>query len=157
MTAYNRQNAVAYSNRWALGRNPEYYDFSGIGGDCTSYVSQCIYAGCGEMNYTPVMGWYYRSLQDRTPSWSGVQYLYNFLVKNKGAGPSAEQVSIGEAEIGDVVQLEYGNAFYHSLFVTEIITKGDFSGILINAHTAYSYKRPLSSYSFSGYRVLHIV
>lgn len=157
MIHYNRQNAVNYSNRWALGRNPAYYDFSEIGGDCTSFISQCIYAGCGVMNYTPVMGWYYRSLSDRTPSWTGVQYLYNFLVNNKGAGPSAKQVSLYEAESGDVIQLEYGNAFYHSLFITEIISKDDFSGILINAHTTDSYKRPLSSYLFSGYRVLHII
>ena len=32
------------------------------------------------MNFTPVMGWYYRSSYDRTPSWTGVEYLYHFLV-----------------------------------------------------------------------------
>ena len=157
MAYFNRQKAVEYSNRWALGRNPAYYDFSAIGGDCTSFISQCIYAGCGEMNYTPVTGWYYNSLNDRTPSWTGVQYLYNFLVNNRGAGTSAEVVGLQGAEIGDIIQLEYGNAFYHSLFITEIINRADLSGILINAHTNDSYKRPLSSYSFNNFRVLHIM
>ena len=41
---YNRQSAVEYARRWALGRNPAYYDFEGIGGDCTSFVSQCLYS-----------------------------------------------------------------------------------------------------------------
>ena len=59
--AYDRAAAVAYARRWALGRNPDYYSFSGIGGDCTSFVSQCIYAGAGVMNFTPVFGWYYIS------------------------------------------------------------------------------------------------
>ena len=84
---YNRQSAVEYARRWALGRNPAYYDFEGIGGDCTSFVSQCLYEGSGIMNYTPVYGWYYNSLSDRTASWSGVEYLYNFLVTNTSVGP----------------------------------------------------------------------
>ena len=53
---YNRAAAVAYAEKWAFSRNPEYYDFHGIGGDCTNFVSQCIYAGCGVMNYTPEYG-----------------------------------------------------------------------------------------------------
>ena len=32
---YNRTAAVEYANRWAYFRNPEFYDFSAIGGDCT--------------------------------------------------------------------------------------------------------------------------
>ena len=50
---YNRANAVAYAKKWAYGRNPKYYDFSDLGGDCTNFASQCIYAGSGVMNYTP--------------------------------------------------------------------------------------------------------
>ena len=76
---YNRIAAVAYARRWALDRNPAFYDFENIGGDCTNFASQCIYAGAGIMNFTPVMGWYYNSPSDRTASWSGVEYLYNFL------------------------------------------------------------------------------
>ena len=40
---YNRANAVAYAKKWAYGRNPKYYDFSDLGGDCTNFASQCIY------------------------------------------------------------------------------------------------------------------
>lgn len=36
---YNRDKAVAYAHRWAYDRNPAYYDFSNIGGDCTKPVS----------------------------------------------------------------------------------------------------------------------
>ena len=58
-----------------------------MGGDCTNFASQCIYAGSGVMNYTPTMGWYYSSGSNRSPSWTGVVYLYNFLTGNKSAGP----------------------------------------------------------------------
>ena len=37
---YNRELAVAYAHRWAYGRNPEFFDFQGIGGDCTNFASQ---------------------------------------------------------------------------------------------------------------------
>ena len=44
---YNRSAAVEYAHQWAFGRNPEFYDFSQIGGDCTNFASQCLYAGGG--------------------------------------------------------------------------------------------------------------
>ena len=55
-----------------------------FGGDCTNFVSQCIYAGSNVMNYDKNNGWYYNNTNDRAPSWSGVEFLYNFLTKNKG-------------------------------------------------------------------------
>ena len=69
---YDRTKAYEYAKKWAFGRNHAFYDFENIGGDCTNFASQCVYAGAGVMNYTPVMGWYYKSVNDRTPSWTGV-------------------------------------------------------------------------------------
>ncbi len=54
---YNRLAAVAYAKRWAMARNPAFYDFSELGGDCTNFVSQCVYAGSLVMNFTPTFGW----------------------------------------------------------------------------------------------------
>ena len=79
---YNRQHAYAYAARWAYERNPLFYNFTGIGGDCTSFVSQCIYAGCCEMNYDEVNGWYYSGINDRSPSWAGVSFFYGFITTN---------------------------------------------------------------------------
>ena len=56
---YRRDLAVEYATVWSFGRNPIYYDFENLGGDCTNFVSQCIFAGCGVMNYMPVYGWYF--------------------------------------------------------------------------------------------------
>ena len=149
---YNREAAAAYARRWAMSRNPAYYDFEKIGGDCTNFASQCIYAGAQVMNYTPVMGWYYRSSYDRTPSWSGVEYLYNFLINNKSVGPYARVVSEKEVMPGDVVQLgtSSGN-FYHSPIITSTNPV-----ILVAAHTFDAIDRPLSSYLYDTARFLHI-
>ena len=92
--SFDRTAAVNYARRWALGRNPAYYDFENVGGDCTNFASQCLFAGAKIMNYKPVLGWYYNSSSDRTPSWSGVEYLYNFLTNNKSIGPSNSGISI---------------------------------------------------------------
>ncbi|MCH5278341.1 MAG: amidase domain-containing protein [Christensenellaceae bacterium] len=149
---YNRDAAVAYARKWALDRNPAYYNFENLGGDCTNFASQCIYAGSMKMNFTPVMGWYYRSSYDRTASWTGVEYLYNFLVNNRSVGPYARVVSQGEAEPGDIVQLgTQSGHFYHSPVIVAVTPT-----ILVAAHTYDTLNRPLSSYSFETARFIHI-
>lgn len=150
--SYNREAAVAYARRWAMARNPSYYDFEKIGGDCTNFASQCLFAGASIMNYTRVSGWYYRSSHDRTASWTGVSYLYQFLVNNRSVGPYAQEVSQEEVMPGDLVQ--FGNAdghFYHSPVI--VMTKPQ---ILVAAHTFDALDRPLSSYRYDKARFLHV-
>lgn len=149
---YDRAAAVNYARRWALSRNPVYYNFENVGGDCTNFTSQSIYAGAKIMNFTPVMGWYYRSSYDRTPSWTGVEYLYNFLVNNRSVGPFAHVVSQSEVEPGDIVQLGTNSGdFYHSPIITAVSPT-----ILVAAHTFDALDRPLSSYVYDRARFLHI-
>ncbi|MCH5147194.1 MAG: amidase domain-containing protein [Clostridiales bacterium] len=153
-TAYNRENAVAYAKKWAFGRNPAYYNFNLIGGDCTNFASQCIYAGAEVMNFTPVTGWYYRSVNDRSPSWTGVEYLYNFLTANEGVGPFAKEAPLSELEPGDIVQLGTSTGDYYHSPVVVAIRNGM---IFVAAHTNDAFNRPLSSYNFAKARGIHIL
>ena len=151
---YDREAAVQYAKKWAYGRNPAYYDFTKIGGDCTNFASQCIFAGAGVMNFTPVTGWFYRSTNDRTASWTGVEYLYNFLTQNKGVGPYAEEVPLSELQIGDIVQLGRATGdFYHSPVVVGF-SRGE---ILVAAHTYDVFGKRLSGYTFERSRGIHII
>ena len=151
-SVYDRNTVVAYAREWALKRNPAFYDFQNIGGDCTNFASQCIYAGSKIMNYTPVYGWYYRSLSDRSASWTGVEYLYNFLISNTSVGPYAREVSQEEIQPGDIIQLGIANGdFYHTLVVTATSPE-----ILIAAHTYDALNRPLNTYDYYTARFLHI-
>ena len=43
--SYNPSGAVNYAYQWAYSRNPNYYDYSNMGGDCANFVSQCLIAG----------------------------------------------------------------------------------------------------------------
>lgn len=157
---YNVQGALEYARTWALSRNPLFYDFTGGGGNCTNFVSQSLLAGSLTMNPTETFGWYYVSLDDRSPSWTGVRELYEFLLGLGGfapaperVGPYGREVSRERVTLGDVVQL--GNAqgvFYHSLLVTGF-SDGD---ILVSAQSNDALDRPLSTYNYSFERFIHI-
>ena len=158
--AYNRTLAVEYARKWAFSRNPAYYNFNGLGGDCTNFASQCLFAGAGVMNYTPDVGWFYRSLDDRAAAWTGVEYFYRFLTENaqrevgNGAGPFASVVDVSELEIGDFVQFGRTTGdFYH----TPVVVGFRFDEPLLAAHSYDAFNRPLSSYTFERIRCLHIL
>ena len=159
---YRRDRAVEYARRWALSRNPLFFDFTGRGGDCTSFVSQCLFAGCGIMNDTPTYGWYYVSAVNRAPAWSGVDELYDFLIgipefaeANGGVGPYATVATEpSQVEVGDVIQLSNAEGdFYHSLIISGF-TPND---VLVCAHSDNALDRPLSTYNYADLRVLHIL
>ena len=154
---YNRDAAVAYARRWAFDRNPAYYDFEELGGNCTNFASQCIYAGSGVMNYTPVTGWFYISTDNRTASWTGVQYLYEFLVNNKGPGPYAKEVDVSQIERGDIVQISFdGETFAHTPVVISVGSPPSPSNILVAANSYDSLDRPLDTYDYKKIRYIHI-
>ena len=153
ITEYDRTAAVAYAKRWAFGRNPKFYNFNNIGGDCTNFASQCIFAGSGVMNFTPTFGWYYKNIDDRAPAWTGVEYLFNFLTGNDGKGPFAVRADLDKLQPGDIVQLATAtDDFYHSPVVVAV--KG--GKIFVAAHSYDAYMRPLNSYNFAKARGIHI-
>ncbi len=158
MPYYNRENVVAYANRYALNPNPAFYNFENLGGDCTNFASQCIFAGAQVMNFTPIFGWYYIDANNRTPSWTGVEELYNFLTNNISSGPRGEVVDLNEIQIGDIIQLKFreGPRFDHTPVVTSV---GDLTPetILVAARTNDSKNRPLSTYNYIDIRPIHIL
>ena len=148
---YQRAKAVAYAHKWAFLRNPAYYNFDDLGGDCTNFISQCLFAGAGVMNYTRETGWYYSSASNRAAAWTGVEFLFRFLTNNRGPGPFAEELPLSHAAAGDVIQLSFdGAVFSHSLLIVEE------SGLLVATHSQDADYRPLNTYSFVRSRLLHI-
>jgi hypothetical protein len=157
---YNRARAVEYAKRWALSRNPLFYDFTGGGGNCTNFVSQCMLAGSLVMNPTETFGWYYVNVDNRAPSWTGVREFYEFMCglsdfasKTERQGPFCEEVPRERVEIGDVVQLSnMSGVFYHSLIVSGF----DNGDILVCAQSNDALDRPLSTYTYAVARFLHV-
>jgi len=155
---YDRISAISYALKWALSRNPDFYDYNNIGGDCTNFVSQCVYAGAQTMNYTPEYGWYYINGNEKSPSWTGVEFFYDFMINNKGEGPFAEERNINYLIPGDIIQL--GNKdgdFYHSLILTKIDFGGRRRRFFVCAHSEDAFQKNLLSYRFERIRGIHIL
>ncbi|MDR2559067.1 MAG: amidase domain-containing protein [Oscillospiraceae bacterium] len=125
--------------------------------DCTNFASQVLYAGSGIMNFTPHYGWYYRSLNDRAPAWTGVEYFARFLTSNKGAGPFGSIQPLYMAQPGDFVQLSFdGINWQHNLVVLETGELPTPDNILIAAHTYDSINRAVDTYFYEDLRLIHI-
>ena len=156
---YRRGDAVAYAHRWAYARNPRFYNYDDIGGDCTNFASQCIYAGTGVMNYMPVFGWYYINANKKSPSWTGVPYLFDFLTRTQqSAGPVGRDVSMEQILPGDLLQLSFdGIQYKHTPVVVAVGETVTPETILIAAHSDDADNRRLSTYSYKSIRYIHIL
>ncbi|MCL1790575.1 MAG: amidase domain-containing protein [Peptococcaceae bacterium] len=154
---YDREKALAYVEKWVFNYNPQYYNFEKIGGDCTNFASQAIYAGCGVMNYD-TYGWYYIDVNRRAPAWSGVEFLGRFLLNNNGCGPFGECVDLKDIVCGDLIQLSLkGQRFEHCLIVVDIKEPLSFENILVSTHSKDVHFHPLSTYKWWDIRFLHII
>ena len=106
------------------------------------------------MNYKPTFGWYFISLDDRSPSWTGVEYFYNFIIENADVGPFGRVATSDELENGDVIQLARNDeGYYHTLLVVGF----DGEDILVAAQTDNAYARPLSTYDYDYARYIKIL
>lgn len=150
--SYNRKLAVQYALKWALDRNPRYYNYDKLGGDCTNFISQCLYAGTGQMNYRNY-GWYYKDANNKSPSWTGVEFLYNFLIDNRYEGPRGQLINREELQIGDLIQLSFNGIVYGHTLIVSSINQND---ILVCAHSIDARNRALNSYNFEKIRYINI-
>lgn len=149
---YNPNLSIEYAIEWALKRNPKYADFDDMGGDCTNFISQCLFAGGIEFSFEEY-GWFYHSLNSRAPAWTGVDELFEFATKNQGIkGPKFKLVAMKDVEIGDIIQLFNSGEWTHTLIVSKIIFPINLKNILVCAHDDDSLNRSLSTYVFSRIR-----
>ena len=153
MKKYDRTSAVNYAQKYALSPNPNFYHFEGLGGDCTNFISQCLLAGGCQMQFKN-NGWYYKSSFDRSPSWTSVTALQEFLLNNSKSGPQGKACALNEVEIGDIIQLRQNpKRFNHTL----IITKIQADEIFVCAHSNDAFNRKLSTYNYIELLPIHII
>lgn len=151
---YKRSEAVEYARTWSLYRNPKYKDYDPWGGDCTNYISQCVYAGKIPFDEQggDIMGkWYWYGEYSRTPSWTSADAFSRYILNNNDEnsmnyGIYAVLAEYNELEIGDIVQLVYEGVAYHTMIVTQVIldNKNYLLDYLICQHTEDLLDYPLS-------------
>lgn len=155
---YDRQAVVNYAHQWAYGRNPAFYDYEQLGGDCTNFASQCILAGSGVMNFTPTYGWYYIDSNQKAPAWTGVPFLYNFLTRQgTSPGPVGVPCAMEDIRPGDLIQLSFkGTEFQHTPVVVSVEYPVMPENILVAAHSYDADNRPLATYEYRDIRFIHL-
>ena len=156
---YDREAAIRYAHQWAYRRNPAYYDYERVGGDCTNFASQCLYAGTNIMNYTPTYGWSYLDANRKSPSWTGVTYFFNFMTRQEqSAGPFGIETTLDQIEPADFVQLRlHGDTFGHTPIVVAMGNPPTLENTLVAAHSFDVDYRPLATYFFEEIRFIHIL
>lgn len=94
------EKAIAYADQWALSRNPLYEDFTGRGGNCANFVSQCMYAAGFPINGE----WYMKHVKfaERAP-WSFAHQSYEYF---SGFG-RAEEANENNIHRGDLVYYDW--------------------------------------------------
>ena len=153
--SYNRKAVYEYAKKWAYTRNPKYYNYDGVGGDCTNFASQCMYAGGMPMNYKNTYGWFYINGNNKSPSWTGVEFLYKFLTTNNGIGPKGEVTNLEKIEVGDLIQLCFNGELYtHTLVVVK--PGKDIYNVKIASHSYDAFNKALVEYAFKKIRYIHI-
>lgn len=152
---YNRKKAYQYMKKWAFSRNNKYYDFENLGGDCTNFVSQILHFAGSPMNY---YRWFYRDINNRSPSWTSVEDFYKFLISNKGVGPIGREVSINEVDIGDIIQIKFPEKenYTHSVAISYIDEFKTSEYIYISAHSIDRFDYRLSNYTYDKLRFIAI-
>lgn len=111
------------------------------------------------MNYDPVYGWYYIDANRKSPSWTGVEYFYDFLTRaGESPGPFCELTTLDGLMPGDMVQLRFGkDVFSHTPVVVDVDYPPTMENVLVAAHSYDADLRPLSTYFFREIRFLRIL
>ena len=144
---YNRTEAVQYAKKWSNvspyknGYNPSWGNFSSMGGDCTNFVSQVLFAGGIPEDKSGSYQWYWDNMKppsdgsgrspSRSSSWAGVNELYTYIKYNTQLngpnGPRGDVYAKREnMELGDIVQMDFNKngSWDHSAVVTEAYWSG---------------------------------
>ncbi|MBK1811856.1 amidase domain-containing protein [Clostridium sp. YIM B02505] len=141
---YNNIAAVSYASEYALSPNNKFIymkPYGKIGGDCASFLSQCLLAGGSRMQYSN-LPWFYQSISSSpyykcSINWSVASSLYWFLINNStknNYGPKGRLLkNISELTLGDLIFFQNSS---QKIFHGSIVTSFDGDGTpLISQHT----------------------
>lgn len=158
-SGYNTSAATNYALTYALTPNTSYADFTNIGGDCTNFISQCLYAGGKNMHYGAAYTgdcWYYTTSTNRSSTWTGAAEFRSYVLSsNSQLGMSTSDWN--NVSNGDIIQMLSSDSAYHSLIITGVAYSSyGRSDLLVCAHTTNRRHVSLNSY-YSGTKAYYHV
>ena len=171
---YDREAAVAYSYTWtdkeSVVRNTDKYsDYSGFGGNCQNFVSQCLHESGIPMDWTGTYDnqwkWfddelnYQETASGRVPAWSDTYQFYNYCRSNTDVLVAETDANLYTGEPGDIIQYSVKGYTYHSVIIVDVIkdTKGNVIDYLVNSNTSDKVNFPMSAYGYSDMRMIKVI
>lgn len=171
---YDRNKAVAYASKWVSPdralRNPKWFVYDDMGGNCNNYISQCLFAGGIPMDIYGPMDFQWKWYSDmvnpkqvsrgRAPAWTGVNEFYTYCRKNTGFGlVSSADSNFYSGEKGDIIFYGTEDNWHHAVIITDIVkdNKGHPIDYLINSNTTDRINYPVSAYSYSNMRLVKVL
>ena len=165
--SYDRVKAVDYSYKYITKRNPDYFAYDTLGGNCQNLVSQSLHYSGIPYDLSGDYVWkHYDSKLDettnkvgRSASFTGAQNFYDYIIYNKGTGICSDpNINIFYADIGDVGHV--GNKVYsHAVIISKIIKddNGNVIDMLVNCNTATLKDYPFLAYVYPKKRIIKIL
>ena len=155
--AYDREQAVLYADEWIGTRNGEWADYTGRGGNCQNYASQCLLAGGIPMDRegSAVWKWYGEDLDNgssaagRSSSWTGVDEFWQYAAQNEGFGlAAAVDCPFDTGEAGDLIRMGFPENWNHVVIITDVVMDeaGETVDYLIDSNTSDMKNFPASAY-----------
>jgi hypothetical protein len=166
---YKRADALEYASTYALSRNPQFLDFTTLGGNCQNYASQILRAGGIPNDMDGEEKWkYYSDAYDitgqakgRTPSWTSVTGFLDYAQKNTGYGLSAAVgANIFTLEGGDlIICTDIRGEKVHTLAAASLIydEAGNAADILTFSSSINRKNYPLRAYCYCDYTGIKIL
>ena len=169
-TEYSREGAVEYAFRWCSvlteKRNTE--QWKDYDNDSGNFASQCIYAGLGKMDIygSRIWKWFGDRVNYDIPekgcsmSWSEPENFWLYCTTRETEGMVVyTDISGGQLEKGDIVQLMSGDSAFGSVVVTDVVTdvSGNKLDFLVTGHDSDMVNFPLSLVHCDGIRMIKIL
>ena len=88
-----------------------------------------------------------------------MEFLYNFLIKNKGVGPYGKDITnnMTNLQIGDIAQISFdGIKYEHTTIIVKIENPTNIDKIYTASHTYDTFEKQLGSYQYSKIRFIKI-
>lgn len=128
---FNIDEACTYAETYALNPNPNYKSFEGIGGDCTNFISQILYAG----GFKKTQTW-----KPYTNAWIRVEDIYSYLTSHKLGDKLPDDTYLDR---GCLIQFYIPaiGKFFHNGFITYKLENND---CLYCCHSYNKLNYPLS-------------
>ena len=156
---YDRNAAYEYLMEYCHKRNPRWYAYDAVGGNCMNFGSQVLLAGGIPEDERGDEEWYWDGQNDLDLSWINVGRFYTYCRDNEGYGLVADtEAGYYTGEVGDVLIVGFNGDHRHATIISTVVQDetGHTVDYLISCNTTNYRDFPASAYYYTFHRLIKI-